>query len=406
MFLKTGINDVNIKAAIMKRILFVLPSLQNGGTVTTLKNTLPYIDREKCQIDIFPITNSGPNYDYISRYATILGTRLEGDNRVDFKRKIKSIVFLVVKGVKKILCSMGYDPSAVIFKSVVARLQRNRYDEVIAFQEVQATRLVSFFKDVHKVAWVHCDYSKIEQSEINIDIKQNVYDSYDKIVCVSEFTKQQFIRIIPNTESRTVAIHNLISSESIIKRSTDIIDDAQFAKSKGLRFVSLGRLHPVKRFSAIPKIALRLKERGLVFEWFIIGGDDSDKGLIEESIEKYNVSNLVKLLGNKNNPYPYIKNADVLICTSFSEACPNVLNEAKILGTPIVSTNFGSVGEMMTEGVEGLVSPIEQIDWAIFRLFKEDGLYTCIKKNVTNYNYDNKDILKKLSDATSLEFVS
>ena len=135
---------------------------------------------------------------------------------MDFKRKIKSIVFLVVKGVKKILCSMGYDPSAVIFKSVVARLQRNRYDEVIAFQEVQATRLVSFFKDVHKVAWVHCDYSKIEQSEINIDIKQNVYDSYDKIVCVSEFTKQQFIRIIPNTESRTVAIHNLISSESII----------------------------------------------------------------------------------------------------------------------------------------------------------------------------------------------
>lgn len=390
----------------MKKILFVLPSLQNGGTVTTLKNTLPYIDRKKCHIDVFPITNSGPNYEYISKYANILGTHVGDTDTLDFKRRLKSEVFRIVKGLKKVLCRMGYDPSSAIFKRVVEKLQKNGYDEVIAFQEVQATRMVRFFSQVHKVAWIHSDYSKLPKSRIKEDIKLKIYDSYDKIVCVSEFTRKQFINTVPDTSDKTVALHNIISSETIKECSHEEIDDIQFTSSKGLRFVSLGRLHPVKRFSAIPGIARRLKEKGLSFCWFIIGGDDSDKELIERNIGRYDVADCVILLGNKNNPYPYIKNADALVCTSLSEACPNVLNEAKILGTPIVSTNFGSVVEMMNDGVEGLIAPLEQLDEAINRLFSEDGLYKTIKGNITNYRYDNIKILERLSELTSLEFVS
>ena len=43
----------------------------------------------------------------------------------------------------------------------------------------------------------------------------------------------------------------------------------------------------------------------------------------------------------------------MVVSTSVSEACPNVINEAKILHTPIVATNFGSVYEFIEDGVNG-----------------------------------------------------
>ena len=61
---------------------------------------------------------------------------------------------------------------------------------------------------------------------------------------------------------------------------------------------------------------------------------------------------------------------------------------------------------MMTDGVEGLIAPIEQLDEAIYRLFSEDGLFNSIKDNIAQYHYDNKEILKRLSEFTSLEFVA
>ena len=392
----------------MKRILFVLPSLQNGGTVTTLKNTLPYIDRRKCQIDIFPITNSGPNYDYISRYATILGARIDNSVKKNktTKDKAYTLLYKIVKGVKKILCHVGCDISVLLFKKVAKTLEKTNYDTVIAFQEGQATRLGRLIQAKRKVAWIHCDYSTIGEKEREADNKEKAYKSFDKIVCVSKFTQSQFVKCVPEAADRTVAIHNLMSADTIKIQALEDPKDVIFNSVEGLKIVSLGRLHPVKRFSTIPEIAMRLKEKGLLFNWFIIGGDDSDKELIERNIEKFDVADCVKLLGNKNNPYPYIKNSDALVCTSLSEACPNVLNEAKILGIPIVSTNFGSVVEMMSDGVEGLIAPIEQLDEAIYRLFSEDGLFNNIKDNIARYRYDNKEILKRLSKITLLEFVA
>ena len=391
----------------MKKILIVVPTLQNGGTISVLKNLLTFVDNKKCNIDIFPITNSGPNYEFIAQYANILGTYIDGANgeggRVLMKDKMKSVLFCVVKRAKKVMCSMGYDPSPALFKRVVSSLQKNNYDEVIAFQEGPATRLCKYFANVRKVAWVHCDYSKIDAASQAKDRKLKVYDTYDRIVCVSEFTRKQFVNTVPDTAHKTIGLHNLMSEESIIEKGKLTPDDSLFVNYKGPKLVSLGRLHPVKQFS---KIAFKLKKDRFNFCWFIIGGDESDTSNIKRNIAAYKVDDCVKMLGNKDNPYPYIKNADLLVCTSSSEACPNVLNEAKILGTPIVSTNFGSATEMMTDGVDGLLSPIENIDKAISRLLLDEQIVKSIKENLHNFKYSNKPILRTLETITALCFLN
>ena len=53
--------------------------------------------------------------------------------------------------------------------------------------------------------------------------------------------------------------------------------------------------------------------------------------------------------------------ADLYVSTSLSESFPLVINEAKALGIPIVSNNFGSAAESIEDGVDGFVLPVGDV---------------------------------------------
>ena len=376
------------------KVLIVVPSFRNGGTITSLKNIVSSIDLDKHQIDVFAITNTGSNSDFIANYVNVLGQNL--DNKIistSLKISIKKSVFKLVKFVKKTLEKIGIDISPVAFKPVVRRLEQNNYDLVISFQEGQATKFVSYFKKARKISWVHCDYKNMLRIA-NIKPQHNLYSKIDKIVCVSEYTKNVFISLLPETTPKTIPLHNLISEKIIIERSNDQNEMDTNFNYDGFRIVSLGRIDPVKRFSSIPKIVNDLKKRGLKFRWYIIGGGNGqEKGLLNKNISEYSVQEELLLLGEKNNPYPYIKEADLLVSTSLSEACPNVINEAKILGTPIVATDFGSVYEFIEDNVNGLISPIETIADKIEQMISNEATYNSIKSNISQFKYNNDEIL-------------
>ena len=372
--------------------------------MSSLKNILRKVDVSRCDIDVFPITNSGPNYEEVAKYAHVLGVNLEKTKEISITNSVKASVFRAVKRIKKLLCYVGIDISTIVFKRVAQSLEKKNYDQVIAFQEGQATLLVSYIGHSSKVAWIRCDYSQLSLSKKKVNRDKKVYGSFDKIVCVSDFTKDRFLSIHQEMSSKTIAIHNIIAVERIKDSAIITPDGFELNSEGGFNLVSLGRLAPVKRFTAIPKMAKEMLERGVEFKWYIIGADDSDQINIEREISLNKVAESVILLGNRNNPYPYIAKADALICTSISEACPNVINEAKILGTPIVSSNFGSAREMLIDGEEGLISPIEEMSYAIIRLLTEKGLYASIKKNLSGFSYDNKELLSQIANETSLKF--
>ncbi len=270
------------------------------------------------------------------------------------------------------------------------------YDVVIAFQEGQATKFVSYFKNAKKVSWVRCDYSNM----LRISRKKpqhKLYEKIDKIVCVSNYTKDVFVKVLPETKFKTIALHNLISDQLIIQKANKNIDIDDYFNFKGFKILSLGRIDAVKRFSFIPQIVAELKNRGYSFRWYIIGrGNEKETKLLNNNIRFFNVDNELILLGEKNNPYPYIKEVDLLVLTSYSEACPNVINEAKILGTPIVTTDFGSVYEFIEDNINGLISPIETIADKIEIMISNGETYNRIKKNISQFRYNNDEILNVL----------
>src|SRR5699024_3747669 len=78
------------------------------------------------------------------------------------------------------------------------------------------------------------------------------------------------------------------------------------------RFCSVGRFTHQKNFDQVPVIARLLADKGVKFEWYLIGfGDDED--LIRSKIRGANMEEFVIILGRKKNPYPYMKACDIYV---------------------------------------------------------------------------------------------
>ncbi len=102
------------------------------------------------------------------------------------------------------------------------------------------------------------------------------------------------------------------------------------------------------------------------------------------------------LLGEKYNPYPYIARANLLVNPSVSESWSYVINEAKVLGTPIVCTDFGCAYEVVEYGVNGYYEPIEKMADRIAWLVKNPDELAKLMNNLGSFTYDNNSILKKI----------
>lgn len=377
------------------KMLIVLPSFRNGGTNTCLRSILPVLKSFGYELDIFAITNLGPNKEYASQFARILGAN-GGATDKSFLHGVKHGIALFVKYCKKLLCKVGIDVSPLVFKSVAKRLEENNYDLIICYQEGITTHMCSYFQSTPIIAWVHCDYERYKLAA-HVQSENKIYAKFQKVVCVSEYTRRQFLKYV-NSCDKVLALHNITDDALIISRAKEVVDDELF-QYDGVRIVSVGRIAKVKGFDQIPGISKQLKERGFVdFRWYIIGdGDIADVELLKSNIKKYEVDN-VFLLGNKNNPYPYIANADLYVSTSLSEACPCVLVEAQVLHTPIVSSDFGSVYEFIEHGSNGLISTPEKLAEMIFGFFSNDDLRNHILANIKTYNFDNDSIIKRLKN--------
>ena len=377
----------------MKKILFILPSFKIGGTNTAFNNLLSKI-KNNYDIDVFAIDNSGPNFEFVSKNAHIIGVSTKRHNtgdKIDVVSNLKSFA----KVIKRFVERLGIDISPLFFKSTASLLSKNNYDIVIGDQEGQATRLLKYIKAKKKVAWVHCDFSRRMNTKL-YKKERGYYDDVDKIVCVSKFTASEFQKCLPNVAHKVTYLHNALEVNSILSKSKDQVDDVRFL-NQVFTIISVGRIDPVKRFDKIPEIASKMKEYGVAFKWYILGnGSNENISKLTHSISQYSVEDCVITLGAKTNPYPYIANSSILVSTSSSEACPTVINEAKILGIPVVSADYGSAREFIGDNEFGIVCPLSDMADSITKLISDRILYNHYREVLRHYTYENDEILNKL----------
>lgn len=376
-----------------KRILFVFPSYSIGGTTVSTRNLISLLAKEGYDCFAMPLYERGPLfqlYEDVKRIDTPFAIRVLGKgawhNEKSFISIIPAFLYRIISNnftwLKHVMVNSAFD-------KVVKKFD---FDTIVACQEGIATEIVSYSHFGSKIAWVRCDYKRwLDDTHKH---REDYYTSFKSIVCVAEQACANFKVIYPEFISKTYCIPNPQDGELIINLSKVVEDDNRFYKD-GNTLVSIGRLDAVKRFDQIAPIARKLKDRGIRFRWYLIG-DGDERQRISDSIFENGVSDCVVMLGNKSNPYFYLSQADVLVCLSRSEACPRVVNEAKILHVPTVSSDFPTIYEFIQNEETGLIARLEDLPSAICRLFIDKGLYNRIQNNINVFTFDNKPLISQI----------
>lgn len=371
----------------MKKILFGITSLTLGGAERVLVDLANALC-DKYEITIFTIYAKG-----------------ELEKQLNNKIKLKSLydeAYLELSPLKRKFVV----PLEVLLlkKKIYKKYIKDNYDVEIAFLEGPITRLFSINnKNTKKIAWIHNDITKVFGNGLKSKLKKildkKIYSKYDTIVFVSEDNLKKFNKEYKDIRNKYLepikkeVIYNYIDKENIIKKAEEKNDDIVFNKDR-INFVTVARLVEQKGIDRLIEIHSRLIKNGLKHNFYIIG-DGPEKEKLEILIKKQKIEETFKLLGKKENPYPYIKKADYFCLLSRFEGYGMVLEEAKILDKPIIITDTAA-----REAVENYENA---------RIFKntEDGIYNGLEniilnnnkeklKNDNKFEYDNKNIIEKI----------
>ena len=349
----------------MANVLFVIPSFEFGGTNTSLMSIISAFKNE-CKISIFAISNQGEFKDKFSevgqiKTSGILSLWYGNFKEMGLKDKILATVIKIIKRASR---AFDYDIENLLLKYIAKDNRFRGYDSVIGFQEGNATRLAALIPSNKHISWIHCN---LKYSGINHKRQLLSYRHSDAVVCVSQSGKRAFDEIYPELKNKSMVIYNLINRNHIIDLSRAVDTDAQSINKDVFTIISIGRFHPIKQFGKIPEIAAKIKAKNNQIKWLIIGdGDESEKQNLLSEIQKWGVEAEVIMTGFKNNPYPLLAKADLYVCTSLSEACPMVFLEANVFGKQVVSNDFPSAHELLTENT-GSICSLDQMPEVISR---------------------------------------
>lgn len=381
-----------------KKILFVIPGLKTGGTNSSLSALYSQI-KDKYEITVLPLSNkrnANYSFDDVALRASFISDALH-INASDSITYMKPIVY-AIKSIRHLIIKItGKDLLDLYYQILAKHIERkSNFDYIVAFEEGCPTQFVSHFKNENKIGWIHCNYNMYCPKGVN---EEPIYSRYKHIICVSKYTSLLFSNRYSSLKNKVRYIYNLIDMNAIIEKSQQVIDDDRFETSSKYILVSAGRIDSVKRFSIIPKVARTLLNMGLSFKWYILGPTVSlvEYKRLQENITKYDVTKNVVCLGNKKNPFPYFAKSDIYVCTSESEACPMVFNEAMILKKPVVTTKFGSASEFIKNGENGRICDCEELADGIFDLLSNEDKYREYQKKRIDATIFNENIISSIN---------
>ncbi|PHD75786.1 hypothetical protein COF64_11425 [Bacillus sp. AFS043905] len=340
-----------------KQILIVNNNLNTGGVQRALVNLIDQI-KDTYDITLFVFSNGGDYAKYIPQTVKVVEASpllsLLGISQAQTKKFGFIFYFIRATFALYTKISSNHLPISLL---VSTQKKLSGFDVVISFLQNAGEK--SFYGGCNefvlkkvdakkKITFLHSDFLNYGG---NTPRNRKVYKQFDKIAAVSDGCKQSFVKALPELADKTNCVYNCHNYSEYIYKAN--INPVEYSKNC-LNVVSVARLSPEKGFIRGINVIKRLLKEKHNIRWHIIG-DGSQRNEIEKEILNNDISDHVILYGNQENPFRYIKNADLFFLPSFHEAAPMVFDEAKCLGVPIITTNTTSAKEMVREGLEGIV---------------------------------------------------
>ena len=335
----------------MKKILFLIHDLGQGGAEKVLVNLVNNMDRSKFDISVTALFGGGVNEQFLSpdiRFRAVFPKEIPGNSK---------LMKLLTPGQLHRFCV------------------KEHYDIEVSYLEGPSARVVSGCQDrtTKLVSWIH-----VEQHTIDIlagsfrseSEARGCYNRFDRTVCVSQFVHDDFCGIL-DFKKPCCVLYNTVESDRIIGESRD--DAPELADDGRVRLTAVGTLKESKGYMRLLSVVKRLRDEEYPVHLYILG-----IGPLRQNMENYirenNLQNEVTLLGYRTNPYKYVAKCDLFVCASYGEGFSTAATEALIVGTPVCTVDVSGMREMLGSRNE----------WGIVTENSEEALLQGIK-NLLNH---------------------
>jgi glycosyltransferase involved in cell wall biosynthesis len=395
-----------------KKLLFIMPSLAAGGGEKALVNLLGRLDYGRYEVDLFLLDHGGLFMDLLPPEVRVL----PWPGRYERFRQpvLRSVLSSLRAGDPGLAASrLLYAARSRIGSTASVREQYGwrylrralasavpgRYDAAVGFLEKTSTYFcVDLVQAERKIGWIHIDYDRLGMDPAFDD---PYFGRLDHLVTVSEECAAVLKMRFPRHRDKIRVIHNIVSPGTIRRMAEAETGDLYGRREGETIIVSAGRLHPQKGFDMAIDACKLLAEQGRRVRWFVLGeGDERER--LTKLIRERGLEEQFILLGVKANPYPYMRQADIYVQPSRFEGKPIAVDEAKMLGLPILVTDYRAAGGQIVHGENGLIAAMEPgaIAEGIARLMDDPALTERLRRNLALEPLGTEDEVRKFDELT------
>ncbi|MBD8081920.1 glycosyltransferase [Chryseobacterium caseinilyticum] len=306
-------------------VIFILPDLETGGAeriVTTIAN---HLSRDRFEPKILLLRKEGGYLNILKKDVEIIDINTER----------------IRHSLKPILKEIYRRKPDIVFSG---------YGEVNAY-------LSMFIKLFPKTKFIARETNVVSQHVTKKEIKffYHFYNNYQQIIAQSDDMMHDLVRNFKVNRSKIVKINNPVDFD-FIDGKLAISRKPECYKYNYKNVVAIGNLSARKGFDNLLKVFSRLKNEKILLH---ILGDGKDREILHQMKEFLGLKNIV-FHGRQENPYEFLKYADLFILSSRYEGFPNVLLEAGACGTYSLANNCpGGINEIIQHETNGEVSDIE-----------------------------------------------
>lgn len=314
----------------MKRILFVSPTLGNGGAERVMLYLMNYL-AEQPQVEILLLLLKNEKNSYIDNLSPKVKVKCLSLRT----KRIRQHCFKILWNIRKIhpdICFIGNSGLNIMLAPFI-----NLFASDVQFI-VRETFVLS---------------ARYKGSRLMPLVYKCFYNNYDKIIAQSTDMYEDLIAKWGINPSKCIKINNPIDITGIIKKAEQCSNLTWPVETK-YKFIAIGRLAYQKGYDMLLQ---RLSENKNEDFSLLIFGTGALQTEIQEQIKTLGMADKVKLMGFSSQTAGYLKLCDGLILSSRFEGFPNVLLESNALGKPVLANNCpGGINEIVLNGENGYIT--------------------------------------------------
>ncbi len=176
-----------------------------------------------------------------------------------------------------------------------------------------------------------------------------LYRAPDRIVGVSKVTCDYLTEADGAPRDRVELIYNCADPRFFPegRRSLD-----RSAERRAIRFLAVGRLHPIKNQARLLEAFALLRAQGVEAE-LTLAGDGPLGDELRRSAEDFRITSHMHFLGYREDVLPPLEQTDAFVLPSLSEGCSISLIEAMATGVPAIGSDVPGIREVLGEELAG-----------------------------------------------------